>query len=103
MIHFFGHEGDWGPEEICPGSHDFVTQFQVMSDPGSTIDNSAMNGLRLICDSGAHITSNEGPFGSYAAASAPCPSGYDGVKVQMADEDVSLPCKMTFGSDSLPH
>ncbi|XP_064296465.1 vitelline membrane outer layer protein 1-like [Phalacrocorax carbo] len=63
-----GPWGEWGEPEFCSkGSH--ATGFQLKVDPykGFFGDDTALNGIRLLCSDGGGPTSAEGPRGTWSA------------------------------------
>jgi hypothetical protein len=66
--------GSWGEMELCPeGTFASGIQLKVESDQGSSGDNTALNGIRLLClrpgdddfDRATAVTSSIGPWGSW--------------------------------------
>ncbi|CAF0817664.1 unnamed protein product [Brachionus calyciflorus] len=55
--------GDWGPAEECDQS-DFVIGFRTKLHPkqSSGIDDTALNGVELICSNGKHLHSSDGQY-----------------------------------------
>ncbi|CAF0867431.1 unnamed protein product, partial [Brachionus calyciflorus] len=62
--------GSWGPTEVCD-HNDYVIGFRTKLHPyqghglGPSIDDTALNGVELICSNGKKIKSSEGEFGSW--------------------------------------
>ena len=56
-IEYPGENGEWGPLEKCPGPVDFVQRLELKigDDPQ---DGAGATGMRLICQSGATISSS---------------------------------------------
>ncbi|XP_029862841.1 vitelline membrane outer layer protein 1 homolog [Aquila chrysaetos chrysaetos] len=61
-----GPWGDWGDTEFCP-ENTYATGFQLKVEPhkGFFGDDTALNGIRLLCSTGM-ATANEGPWGSWS-------------------------------------
>ncbi|XP_044856386.1 mucin-2-like [Mauremys mutica] len=69
-----GMWGTWGEEESCPGNS-FAVGFSLKVQwPRHARDNTALNGIRLLCSNGRTIQSNVGPWGWWGRVKK-CPSG----------------------------
>ena len=88
MLHFPAYWGDWGSTQICPGSQDYVTQFQFKSI-GAGGDDSALNGVKLFCKDGGSVTSAVAHLGYWTNLSPVCSTGFTGATVKIEGQ-VSL-------------
>ena len=60
-----GYWGNWGARQTCP-SGEYVYGFQLKSQKDQDIyDESALNGIKLLCTGGGSVTSKIGPFGQW--------------------------------------
>ena len=60
--------GSWGSWSKCPPAH-FVeaVRVKVESYQGAFYDDSALNGIRLLCSNGQELSSREGPDGQWSS------------------------------------
>nr|XP_048689517.1 vitelline membrane outer layer protein 1-like [Caretta caretta] len=66
--------GKWGEEETCPNKS-FAIGFSMKVElPQLSGDDTALNGIRLLCSNGRTIQSNVGPWGFWSPVMK-CPSG----------------------------
>ena len=75
--HWTGYYGIWGDWEFCPeGEFAIGVQTKSMAHAPLWDDDVALNGIKLVCTSGMHITSLEGSdkFGSWGFTKR-CPDG----------------------------
>lgn len=68
--------GSLGTQQSCPnglGFKGFIIKQQSVQAPG---DNTAANGIKMICEDGTYISpENEGPWGTWSAPIY-CPTNY---------------------------
>ncbi|XP_074838998.1 vitelline membrane outer layer protein 1 homolog [Carettochelys insculpta] len=68
-----GHWGEWGKEESCPPgtyANGFALKVEFAQLAG---DDTALNGIRLICSNGSTIQSTVGPWGHWGLVKkCPC-------------------------------
>ena len=82
---YYGNWGVWGSWEYCPNGG-FATSFKqrVEANQGGG-DDSALNGICLICSQGGVICSTVGPWGSWAESST-CSSGFNAFNLKSEEE-----------------
>ncbi|XP_066841228.1 uncharacterized protein, partial [Anser cygnoides] len=70
-----GPWGDWGGDDFCPKGS-YATGFQLKVEPpqGLFLDDTALNGVRLLCSGGGTATSSEGLWGEWTPPRACGPS-----------------------------
>uniref|UniRef100_A0A8C0J7K7 Vitelline membrane outer layer 1 homolog n=1 Tax=Chelonoidis abingdonii TaxID=106734 RepID=A0A8C0J7K7_CHEAB len=69
-----GKWGTWGQEQSCPGNS-FAIGFSLKVElPQLAGDDTALNGIRLLCSDDSTIQSNVGPWGSWGLVKK-CPLG----------------------------
>ena len=105
VIQFDGIWGDWGPVEMCSGNGhaiDFSLKVEPNQDGG---DDTALNGICLICSGGDEICSTEGPWGDdfHESTQGKCEAGMTAFKMKFQEEqgadddtaanDLMLRCK----------
>lgn len=67
--------GNWGVSESCGSGH-FAVGFRSKVEPElGKGDDTAMNGIELICSNQKKITSSVGPWGNWAQSFSLCPNG----------------------------
>lgn len=67
--------GNWGPAESCAPGH-FAVGFRSKIEPSiGRGDDTAMNGIELICNDQKRISSTVGPWGNWAESFSICPNG----------------------------
>ena len=65
--------GNWGPAEYCASGHYAVGfRSKVQESCGENCDDTAMNGIQLLCSDGKRISSSVGPWGTWAANFSRC-------------------------------
>jgi hypothetical protein len=58
--------GNWGPAEYCASGHYAVGfRSKVQEYCGENCDDTAMNGIQLLCSDGKRISSSVGPWGTW--------------------------------------
>ncbi|CAF0954234.1 unnamed protein product [Brachionus calyciflorus] len=68
--------GDWGPIEVCD-QNDYVVGFRTKLHPiqASGLDDTALNGVEMICSNGKRIKSTEGQYGYWDSSFRNCSNG----------------------------
>ena len=75
VLTYWGYWGDWGSTEYCP-DHGYAVAFKqrVEANQGRG-DDTALNSICLICNTGKEVCSKTGLFGSWASSSN-CKQGF---------------------------
>ena len=75
MLIYHGYWGDWGSTEYCP-DHGYAVAFkQRVEEHQGKGDDTSLNSICLICNTGEEVCSETGLFGSWASSSD-CKQGF---------------------------
>ena len=76
-------------------TYHYAVQFQIKSESSQGKgDDTAMNGLMLVCENGKNIWSSVGPWGSWNERSKYCSGGYTKVAVRVEEKQVKDQIRM---------
>ncbi|XP_045168851.2 vitelline membrane outer layer protein 1-like [Mercenaria mercenaria] len=96
-----GRWGDWGPVQYCPKGS-YAIGYDMKIEPKQKVDNTALNAIKLVCESlegneSGEITSTQGHWGSWVGRTF-CPSESGG-RLHLTSFDLQVQQKQGFFKD----
>ena len=86
-VRFNGLWGKWGDQELCPSNGYVVSFKQRVEDwQGDNGDDSALNSICLICNTGKEVCSSTSIWGSWSDETSLCKKGFNGADLNFEED-----------------